>query len=81
MPNPKSKKKTKAKPIVVTPTNHNQLQDQDESQAVIAIPKAQRVQRWVIVLLYLGSEVITKLSFNITVHYKFVCISEVYKIA
>jgi hypothetical protein len=31
--------------------------------------------------LYLGSEVITKMSINISVHYKLVSISEVYNIA
>ena len=40
-----------------------------------------RKQRWPIVPLHLGSEVITKLRINILVHYKFVGISEVYKIA
>ena len=38
-------------------------------------------QRWATVPFYLGSEVITKLWFYIPVHYEFVIISELYKIA
>ena len=40
-----------------------------------------RKQRWAIVPLHLGSEVITKLWINISIHYEFVSISEVYKIS